>query len=134
MSSPGRTFNDAAILIVPDVPATLEFGIDLMTYETGTRFLGVSLIPPGLHFIHHSVGMGIKQGFFFYADKGNIVIRPWDSSEEEIQCTNTLSEESSLALCGAVHRGELNSQLGPYPVSQHHTVRFLDMFTFLYDF
>ncbi len=49
---------ESAFIIVPEAPAGLDFGIDCMQYETGPRFKGLSLVPPGLHFLHHGTGTG----------------------------------------------------------------------------
>jgi len=45
------------ILVIVDSPPGIEFGIDCMTYETGPKFRGISMIPAGLHFVYHSSGM-----------------------------------------------------------------------------
>lgn len=110
------------VLVIPDVPQSggLDFGIDSMSYETGHKFKGISMIPPGLHFIYHSTGMGARQGFFVEAKKNDTIIRPWSLVDEEILSINTLSEESNRKLLQSIDRGELNDNLGPYPLSQHH--------------
>ena len=38
--------------------------------QTGASFKGVKMVPAGLHFVHIGTGMGEKQGFFFYLEKG----------------------------------------------------------------
>jgi len=108
------------ILVVCDAPAGLDFGIDMTSYETGANFRGVSIIPPGLHFIYHSTGMGARQGFFLFVNHGDLHVRSWDASTEEITARNVLSDESMSSLQKAIQQGALNNQLGPYPYSQHH--------------
>jgi len=65
--------------------------------------------------------MGSRQGFFLYASRGQVAIRPWDTLNEEICGTNTLSTEQTSSLMIALQRGDLNSNLGPYPLSIHST-------------
>lgn len=48
-----RLAAEGATLVVEGVPAGTEFGVDLHTWSTGERWVGVSLIPPGLHFVSH---------------------------------------------------------------------------------
>lgn len=110
--------NDA-IFIVTDAPSGLDFGIDCMSYETGKQFRGITMIPPGLHFIFHSSGMGARQGFFLFANKNDVHVRSWNAENEEISADNILSDESTETLLKALNRGDLNQQLGPYPFSQH---------------
>lgn len=61
--------------------------------------------------------MGSRQGFFLYASKGLVAIHPWDTTNEEISGTNTLSADQTKELVMALHRGELNKNLGPYPLT-----------------
>ena len=48
-----RLLVEGGTLLVLDVPEGTNFGIDLKSWETGERFKGVKMIPPGLHFIYH---------------------------------------------------------------------------------
>jgi A1 cistron-splicing factor AAR2 len=109
-----------SILIIPDVPIGLDFGINCMSFETGPKFRGMSMIPQGLHFIYHSTGMAARQGFFWRAGVNDVAVRPWDSFEEHICPTNKLSEDSMYTLLQQLGRGDLNNNLGPYPLADHH--------------
>ena len=121
-AAPARSGALDAILVIPDAPLhSIDFGIDTITYETGSKFKGLSMLPRGLHLVYYSTGMGSRQGFFFNAVKGEVVVRPWDARNEEICARNTLSEEQYRALLQAIMRGDLNANLGPYPMSQHHS-------------
>jgi A1 cistron-splicing factor AAR2 len=79
---------------------------------------GIHTIPSGIHFIYHGTGMGARQGFFWRAERGDIAVTSWDPSNEEISVKPQLSDEALLNLRAAVHRGELNFNLGPYPLAQ----------------
>lgn len=131
-----------AIIVVTSPPKTFEFGIDCMSYDTGEEFrgihalteawlilnyklhceykyVGVSVIPSGLHFVYHSTGMGSRQGFFVHAKKNDILVTSWDPSNEEISITPLISDAAVENLRNGVRRGDLNKNLGPYPLAQH---------------
>ena len=114
------TSGSGAVLIIPDVPLGLDFGINCMSFETGPKFRGMSMIPQGLHFIYHSTGMAARQGFFLRSDVTDVIVRQWDSFEEHISAKDNLSTDSMSALCQQLNRGDLNANLGPYPVAEHH--------------
>jgi A1 cistron-splicing factor AAR2 len=120
--------NDSAVLVVPDAPKGLDFGIDVTSYETGPNFQGLSLIPPGLHFIYHSVGVGCRQGQFLHTSKSEVIVRHWDSKNEEIAPKDSLSDGARLQLIEALNRGRLNEKLGPYPLSDEHLWKNLTSF------
>ena len=77
------------------------------------------MIPNGLHFVYHSTGMGARQGFFITASKNDIIVTSWDPGNEEIVITPLLNEAQLENLRNGVRRGDLNSNLGPYPLAQH---------------
>lgn len=120
--------SNLGILVIPDAPSGLDFGLDLMSYETGEKFKGVSMLPLGLHIVYYSSGMAPRQGFFIFVQKNEVVIRPWDSFNEEIGATNTLSKESAKNLIESIQRGDLNNNLGLYPYAQHNTWLLLSNF------
>ena len=49
-----RMFHEGGFLVVKDMPRGTEVGIDMRAWNTGDRFLGIKLIPPGLHFVYYS--------------------------------------------------------------------------------
>jgi len=53
-------------------------------------------------------------------NNGDIIVKCWDPTTEEISLTKNLPEGSMNALISAILNGELDTQLGPYPLSQHH--------------
>lgn len=54
-----RLFESGSILLFLNAPPELEFGIDYNSWQTGPRFRGVKLIPPGLHFIYYRFDSGL---------------------------------------------------------------------------
>ena len=48
-----KLFKEGAIFIFLDFPVGSEFGIDLHSWNTGDKFRGVKMIPPGMHYIYY---------------------------------------------------------------------------------
>lgn len=48
-----RLLVEGATLIFLNVPVGSKFGIDMKTWDTGEKFKGIKMIPPGLHMIHY---------------------------------------------------------------------------------
>ena len=90
--------SDGAILVVPDGPSGIDFGIDSISYTTGANFRGLSCLPSGIHFVYYSTGLGARQGFFINSKKGDMHVRPWHSSNEEIMSSNTLPDDATQNL------------------------------------
>lgn len=42
-----------ATLVLLDVPAGTDVGIDTKSWTTGDNFRGIKMIPPGIHFVHY---------------------------------------------------------------------------------
>ena len=48
-----RLFEDGGTLVFLEVPPGTEFGIDYNSWNVGTEFRGVKMIPPGVHFVFY---------------------------------------------------------------------------------
>lgn len=48
-----KLFEDGAIIFILDVPLGTELGIDMNTWNTGEKFKGIKMIPPGIHYIYY---------------------------------------------------------------------------------
>jgi A1 cistron-splicing factor AAR2 len=44
---------EGATLVFLGVPQGTEFGIDMKSWNTGDKFRGVKMIPPGFHYIYY---------------------------------------------------------------------------------
>lgn len=44
---------EGATLVFLDVPRGTEFGIDMKSWNTGEKFRGVKMIPPGPHYVYY---------------------------------------------------------------------------------
>ena len=45
-------FENGSIIVILDMPAGFEFGIDYNSWTVGENFKGVKMIPPGFHIMH----------------------------------------------------------------------------------
>ena len=51
-STAQQLFDVGAMLVLLDVPPETEIGIDMHSWQTGEKFKGIKMIPPGIHFIY----------------------------------------------------------------------------------
>ncbi|XP_053698197.1 protein AAR2 homolog [Sabethes cyaneus] len=85
-----KVLENYAFLIIAGVPSGTQFGIDLHSFYVGDNFRGVKLIPPGMHFVY-CASQGAygdaapRVGFPHYFKRGEIVVREWDYSTEELR-------------------------------------------------
>jgi len=85
-----KLYEEGAFFILKDLPEGTEFGIDMNSWNTGPKFLGVKMIPAGLHFIYYSPVnskngcQAPRRGFFHNFSPGQIVIRKFDAATEEL--------------------------------------------------
>ncbi|KAI9327977.1 A1 cistron-splicing factor [Obelidium mucronatum] len=112
-----------AFLVLLDAPVDISFGIDLNEWQTGPRFKGLKLIPPGLHFVHYSSKnsstgeTGIRTGFFkFFASK-EIYVTQWDKAEEDLLDDSVLDKDQIERIKYNILQFEPN--LGAYPLIPH---------------
>lgn len=113
-----RLLVEGATLLVLDVPEGTNFGIDLKSWETGERFRGIKMIPPGIHFIYHSAigrhgDTAPRIGFMECFKKGDIIVKKWDSNSGEIDHSKTVTEEELQRI--RANLCNIDRFLGPYP-------------------
>lgn len=110
-------FIEGGTFIFLNVPEGTEFGIDMKSWNTGERFRGVKMIPPGLHYIFYSnvdkLGdTAPRIGFFHYFHKGEVLVKKWDKETEDISL-DQVSEHEVAGLTNSLFA--LDKFLGPYP-------------------
>ncbi|KAF0449825.1 AAR2-domain-containing protein [Gigaspora margarita] len=113
-------FNKGAFLLFLDAPTGLEFGIDYNSWQTGPRFKGVKLIPPGLHFVYYSTSdksgiSGLRNGFFKFYESKEVVIKYWDPNIEDIKRDDETVPEQNERLKSDMR--QFDSFLGVYPLT-----------------
>lgn len=102
-----------------NVPLGTEIGIDLNSWNVGDKFMGIKMIPPGIHFVYYSpVNLSHKcvaprTGFFYNFCRGEIVVRRWDKENEEI--VDTVSQEDQERVRADLKN--LDKCLGVFPYS-----------------
>lgn len=112
-----RLHGEGATLIVLDVPEGTEFGIDYFSCNTGPRFKGVKMIPPGLHFIYYSAvckggETAPRTGMFLFSKRQDVFVLKWDETSEDLVEVTTDEEEKHKYRQGLQ---EMDRFLGPYP-------------------
>ena len=93
-ATPAGLVQEGATLVVLGVPPGTEFGVDLNSWNTGEKFCGVKLIPPGLHFVYYSsVHLATRTtaprtGWFHTFGRGELVVKRWSPEGEEVVDNN----------------------------------------------
>lgn len=82
-------FSEGGMLLILDVPKRTEFGIDYNSWKIGSKFKGVKMIPPGVHFVFYSAvskegQTAPRTGFFYSVEKRGIVVKKWDNEVEDV--------------------------------------------------
>ncbi|XP_077985016.1 protein AAR2 homolog [Glandiceps talaboti] len=112
-----KLFQEGAILLFLDVPEGTEFGIDYNSWTVGSKFRGVKMIPPGVHFIYYSAvsktnDVAPRSGFFYHFKQREILVKKWNARLEDISDFKATEEEMDRFEC---NREQMDSFLGPYP-------------------
>ncbi len=85
-----RLFKEGATFVLLNVPIGTEVGIDMTSWNTGEKFRGIKMIPPGLHFIYFSAVSNDHQntaprtGFFHFFQKKEFLAKKYDPRAEDI--------------------------------------------------
>ena len=108
---------EGATVIVQGVPPGTEFGLDMNSWNVGDQFMGVKMIPPGIHFVYYSA-VNVKQrntaprtGFFHNFSRGEVVVRRWDDKIEDI--VDDVSDEDKERMRQDIKN--IDKHLGVYP-------------------
>uniref|UniRef100_A0A0R3S4B9 Protein AAR2 homolog n=1 Tax=Elaeophora elaphi TaxID=1147741 RepID=A0A0R3S4B9_9BILA len=111
-------YKNGAFMVFLNVPQTTEFGIDYKSWRVGPKFLGLKMIPPGVHFIFFSVKTAPRIGFFHDFKEKEILLRKWDPIREDM-----VIEPSSAVELERI-RSNLKSMddgLAPYPFETYRS-------------
>ncbi|KAG8530007.1 uncharacterized protein KY384_005489 [Bacidia gigantensis] len=98
MTLQNHTYTPAILLI--DIPPSILCGIDLLSFTTSPRFLGIKDLPPGFHFIFTSEtsSLSLRDGFWFHVPQPNrdlaplLIVCKWDSQRG---CLTSLNDTES---------------------------------------
>jgi len=112
-----RLFAEGGTIVLKNVPVGTEFGIDMNSWTTGPKFLGVKMIPPGVHFIYFSA-VNVKEGmisprtgFFHNFTRGELVVRRWKEDTENL--VDDVPKEDQLNMKQDLKN--LDKNLGVFP-------------------
>ena len=107
----------------------MNFGIDLSEWTIGDKFLGIKLIPLGVHIITFSLEnekYNQKQFFFISIKKEKLnIIRKWS---EEYQFFIPLNEEDDKNFSIGLNNFDFEENLGEYPFDQKNNWNDLSKF------
>ena len=109
-------------LLLLNSPKKMQFGIDLSQWVIGEKFMGIKLIPIGIHYISFSLSEennAFKQGFFIEIESGKNktrnIIREWSP---KYQAFIRLSEETTKNYSIGLDNLDFDQHLGNYPYEQ----------------
>uniref|UniRef100_A0A6G1SI32 Protein AAR2 homolog n=1 Tax=Aceria tosichella TaxID=561515 RepID=A0A6G1SI32_9ACAR len=118
-------YEQCAILIIEGLPVNSEFGIDLSTFKTGQQFMGVKMIPPGIHYFYVSaIGNDGKQygpriGFYHNFKSKEIHVKRWSTADEDFDESFQPSEDYLSRYSDNLN--DLDRFLGAYRFSTYKT-------------
>ena len=109
-------------LLLLNSPKKMQFGIDLSQWVIGEKFMGIKLIPIGIHYISFSLSEennAFKQGFFIEIEEGKNksknIIREWSNKyETSIKLNDEMDKNYSIGLDNL----DFDQFLGNYPYEQ----------------
>ena len=111
-----KLYREGSFYIVKDLPVKTEFGIDMKSWNTGDKFLGLKMIPGGVHYIYYNVvakdgSVSPRRGFFLHFVPGEVTVHRYDQSTEEI--VDDVSEEDKERIKSSLKN--IDGNLGAYP-------------------
>eukprot|EP00158_Paraphelidium_tribonemae_P003886 Partr_v1_DN26448_c0_g1_i1_m23969 putative AAR2 splicing factor homolog (S. cerevisiae) len=108
-------FENGAILLFKNAPASLEFGIDSNLWLTGPQFMGIKMIPPGVHLITCGMADDINRcSFVKFFRAREVYVVEWRADTEDLSHLQPCVDDLSRIWEG---RYTLDRSLGPYPSS-----------------
>ncbi|KAL3076249.1 hypothetical protein niasHS_013520 [Heterodera schachtii] len=110
-------FENGGVLIFKDFPKGCEFGMDYRSWIVGPNFLGMKMIPPGIHFIYFSVPGAPRIAFFHNFRQKEVILRRWDKKKEDL-VTDEKSDEVELDRLRENLRN-IDRFLGVYPFADY---------------
>ena len=105
------------------VPAGTEIGIDYVSWRSGQKFMGIKMIPPGVHFFFYSArsrtssDLAPRTGLFVRLGKGDVLTLKWNEFGEDFVHESQLPADEVRAYAACARRFEFDARLGAYPRS-----------------
>lgn len=119
-----QLFESGGILLVLNAPKDMEFGIDMYSWQIGSQFQGIKMIPPGIHCCYYSERdlltreLAHRQSFFIEIKQENqmFIVIKWLPTENLFQRQELTSDEYDIR---RNQRYELDRSLGQYPLDTY---------------
>jgi len=119
-----QLFESGGILLVLDAPKDMEFGIDMYSWQIGSQFQGIKMIPPGIHYCYYSERdlltkeLAHRQSFFIEIKQSNqmFIVIQWLAKENLFQRQQLTLDEYEIR---RNQRYELDRSLGQYPLDTY---------------
>jgi len=109
-------------LLLLNFPTGYHFGIDWMSWNVGEKFMGVSNVPEGIHYIYWSAkelrgsDCSTRSGKFIHFNPNQIHVWTWNT---ELETCLELEPTEALKYQDGANRHEFDTNLGPYPIEHH---------------
>ncbi|XGW08390.1 hypothetical protein V3C99_011039 [Haemonchus contortus] len=111
-------YTSGAFMILKDFPEGHEFGIDYKSWTVGPKFMGLKMIPAGVHFVYCSVKGAPRIGFFHNFKSEEVLAKRWDKVKETFS-DDVLSDEEVSRIRASLKT--IDSHLGPYPFENYRS-------------
>ncbi|GAB5367098.1 hypothetical protein AAMO2058_001200400 [Amorphochlora amoebiformis] len=101
------------------VPDGTIFGIDCASYGVGPKFMGLKMIPPGIHILHFAPtnvkkkASAPKTSLFVTIKEAEVLVYRWDKSLEGLV---EVTEEERRQYTTGYRRLDFDAKLAPYPL------------------
>uniref|UniRef100_A0A0N4ZKR9 Protein AAR2 homolog n=1 Tax=Parastrongyloides trichosuri TaxID=131310 RepID=A0A0N4ZKR9_PARTI len=105
-------FDNCSFVIFKDFPEGIEIGIDYISYTTGPKFMGLKMIPPGVHYICVSYKGAPRIGFFHCFKDKEIMMKKWNKEKETYDDIKLSIDEENVIRSNIRN---LDKNLGSYP-------------------
>ena len=117
------------VILLLNVPSEMKFGIDMSEWTIGAKFMGIKLVPLGVHYISFALkdeDYQAKQGVFIsLTKKEKYIVRAWN---EDYQTFVALKEEEEKNFKIGIENLDFDKNLGDYPNEQVETWKDLSKF------
>lgn len=111
-------YPETAVILLLSPPDNLSMGLNNLAFDTGPRFRGFKLVPPGAHYLHYTLGEEkhmFRTGFFVHVKEGTRLVFEW--SQEVGTWVEVDEKEKRARYVEAVDNFELDPYLGPFDMS-----------------
>uniref|UniRef100_A0A914DPQ5 Protein AAR2 homolog n=1 Tax=Acrobeloides nanus TaxID=290746 RepID=A0A914DPQ5_9BILA len=111
-------FERGGFIVFKNFEEGMEFGIDYKSWNVAPKFIGLKMIPPGVHFIYISVKDAPRIGFFHNFKEHEILVRTWSKENEDF--IDDVSDSVEIQRIRA-NLKNLDRNLGPYPYENYRS-------------